>query len=316
MIDPKSSESVSDYSGFDFARRWNGRGKVTEVERAILSGALRAGDRRRYLEVGSGFGRLSATIAAQCEELVMTDFDVMALARPALKMKSPAPRRVAANLYHLPFVDGTFTGASMIRVYHHLDAPDLAMTELSRVLRPGSLLIVSYNPKPSVGTLVSDVRRALASSSSTSPGSVTFSRGVSRIAPDPFPVRVASRRDFARTAASAGFDTELEFATGLEEFSGLRRLPASWFVHFAETFGNAPGLPTRFAVLRKRTGPAPPWVAPDRLWACPKCARALPDPEHAEVVRCAGCDFSGTHYDGVLDLRYRPPGAALWEVGA
>src|SRR5208282_2630205 len=128
MSELRALESISDYEGFDFPRLWRGREKVTEVERSFLTAAFAPADRRRLLEVGTGFGRLLGSLENLGDEIVAMDFDFGSLAR----LRSPGVQgdrtlRIAANIYHLPFVDGAFTGATMIRVYHHLVDPAAAL---------------------------------------------------------------------------------------------------------------------------------------------------------------------------------------------
>lgn len=311
-------ESVSDYSSYDFRRLWSGREKVSEVERIIVERSLRTMDPRRVLEVGTGFGRLLGAVRAVARETVASDYDAGALAR--LDLSSGAGGtvlRVAANVQHLPFVDGAFTSATMIRVHHHLADPARALAELRRVLRPGATLLVSYSPRPSVGTLVRDVQRALRSGGDDAVGSVTFAR-TDRVAlpPDPFPVYVGSRACFDGDARSAGLESAGELGAGFEEYSPMRRLPARLFVGVAAALGSAPGFPTRFARLRvpgESTGEPP---ALERILACPRCAEPLGFPGSEGAVRCARCGPVGAKVGAVVDLRHSPEGSRRYVAGA
>jgi SAM-dependent methyltransferase len=303
---------ISDYDGFDFRTLWRGREKVTEVESRLLFRTFISGDRRRLLEVGTGFGRLLGSVEAVAEEVVATDFDLTSLKR--LDGNRPGANRtlrVAANLYHLPFVDGSFTGATMVRVYHHLSDPAGAFRELRRVLRPRSRLFVSYSPRPSIGTLVNDIQSALHPSPQIPFRSVTFSRKrCVELTPDPFPVYVAPREEFQETARRSGFATLLEFGSGLEEYHLSRHVPADWFVRIGAALGRAPGFPMRFAVLEVPDGPAGRLPAREEMVACPVCHGPL-QPREAGA-QCRKCAFSGTLSDGVLDLRYVPEQTVRW----
>ena len=54
---------------------------------------------------------------------------------------------VAADVYRLPFVDGLFDGATMIRTLHHMaDAPK-ALAQIRKVLQPGSTFILEFASK-------------------------------------------------------------------------------------------------------------------------------------------------------------------------
>ncbi|MGA8710093.1 MAG: methyltransferase domain-containing protein [Thermoplasmata archaeon] len=305
-----SSEVVSDYDGFDFTRIWKGREKVTEVERAVLARSLDGVDGRRLLEIGTGFGRLTACLTSVGQEVVALDFDASALGRiPPSENGRPPIARVAGNLYHLPFVDGAFSGATMVRVLHHLTDPVAALTEIGRVLGDGSRLIVSYSAKPSVGTLLTDVQRALSDSSAPPFRSATFSRGAAiYLSGSPFPVIVGSRATFRSWVGSAGFEIETERVAGLEEYRFLRSLPSGHFVRWAETFGRAPGFPIRFAQLRLHRTGGKEWVPSDRILACPRCRAGLGWPGRDPIFTCPACGFFGETRHGVIDLRYVPEG--------
>ncbi len=54
---------------------------------------------------------------------------------------------VAASLYDLPFVDDLLDSLVMIRVMHHLQRPDLALSELSRILNGGGVFVLEYANK-------------------------------------------------------------------------------------------------------------------------------------------------------------------------
>ena len=309
-----NSESISDYSRFDFAALWPGRDKVTEVERAIISGALRMGDCRRILEVGTGFGRLLGALTELSAEVVATDFDVGGLDRLPSPRPGRSPMRVAANVYHLPFVDGAFTGATMVRVYHHLSHPERALREIARVIGGGGRLVVSYNPKPSVGTFVNDVQRALHPSPRTRFRSLTFAAGPTVLEPDPFPVYVAGRREFDRSVNLAGLRAREEVVSGIEEYYLMRHIPAPWFVRLGTTFGRAPAFPTRFAVVSKPGDPPVSLPPLSEILACPRCGVPQPEWRLTGPLRCGHCSFEGVGRGGVLDLRFVPEGVARWEA--
>lgn len=308
-----TDEAISDYEGFDFAALWKGRDKVTAVEREVLREAFAGADGRRILEVGTGFGRLTQTLLELGREVVATDFDLETLAR--LGNPGDGGLRVAANLYHLPFVDGAFTAASMVRIYHHIADPRAALGELARVLRGGSRLVVSYNPTPTVGTLVNDIRRALRPHAGATFRSVTFSRAPVRVPPEPFPVFAVPRQSTLATFRSAGFEARDEIGSGLEEYPGIDRAPAALFVRLGRALASAPGFPMRFALLTSVAAPSGPLPQTSDILACPRCRAPWPAPSSDRAVACARCGFEGHYTSGVLDLRYVPQGTPRFRTG-
>ncbi|EQD75987.1 Methyltransferase type 11 domain protein, partial [mine drainage metagenome] len=302
-----AEEAVSDYARFDFRALWRGRARVTEVERRILREALTRVRPDRTLEVGTGFGRLLPEIEAIAPEVVACDFDRDALAG----LTGPAPTdstrwRVAANVYHLPFRDGAFSAASMVRVYHHLEAPARALGELRRVLAPKGRLFLSYVPRPSIGTLVHDVRWAIRRRGETPFRSVTFRRGRHALPPQPFPVYVDGRSAFERLRADAGFRTVGVWANGFEEFALARRLPADLFVRLGSGWAAAPGFPQRFVLLERDDRAPSDAKLPAEFLACPRCGFDLPGAPSEAPMGCGRCGWTGTRAGGVLDLRYVP----------
>jgi len=314
MTATMTAEAIVDYARFDFPALWAGRDRVSDVERRIVRQLLSGTGRQRILEVGAGFGRLTGTLAGPGREVVSTDLDIGALGRFPSEAESAPFARVAANLYHLPFVDGAFTGGTMIRLHHHLLDPVAALREVGRVLRTHSPLVVSYQPRPSVGTLLNDLERAVRRPSERPARSVTFSRGNVVLLDPPFPIRCVSRAQFRSEADEAGFEVAGEVGVGFEEYAPLRRFSAESFVRLGERLGRAPAFPTRFAVLRKRGDPDGPIPPVDRILGCPKCGAPRPEWSHEERLECDRCSYVGARSGSLLDLRFVPPGTARWEA--
>lgn len=310
----RKEASPPDFSRLDFERLWRHRAKTTQVEAGVLGAALHGVDARRMLEVGSGGGRLTPTLRAVAHEFVAVDVTRAFVERlDARSFDRPTAFRSVANVYRLPFADSTFTAAAMVRVYNFLEYPVAALQELRRVLVPGGCLVVSYEPKPSIGTLVSDVRMGL-SSRSTRGSPTTFSRAdLVEVRPSSFPAWAPTRARFARTLEAAGFRAVREFPTGLEDYRPFKWLPAPVFQTLAETYGGRLDgvFPSRFQLARA-LGPneaAPPVERLAMGIACPDCGRrAGPvDLEADWEHRCPGCGFLVQFRSGILDAASAEP---------
>jgi SAM-dependent methyltransferase len=314
MIASESSEDVVDYARFDFASLWAGRDKVTAVERSIVREVFVASDRRRILEIGTGFGRLLPVLTQIGEEVVATDLDAERLADVSVPFGEGRLLRVAANLYHLPFADESFTGATMVRVYHHLLAPERALAELSRVLRGGSTAVVSYQPLRSVGSLIWDIQHAFRRNSGPRTPALTFGRGSVVLDSDPFPIRVLERGQFTDEVRGSGLEWIRDVGAGFEEYSLLRQFPSRLFVRGGTALGRAPAFPTRFAVLSKRGSSLGALPAVSEILACPQCRTRQSDWSARATLACRACGFHGTRVGDLLDLRFVPPGTPQWKA--
>jgi ubiquinone/menaquinone biosynthesis C-methylase UbiE len=101
----------------------------------------------RYLDVGTGPGTLLRLIGRSVALSVGTDITPEMLAR--LEPGDARASAVRADAHRLPFAGGAFTLATCGSVFHHLDRPEDAATEVARVLVPGGrfLLIDMAGPE-------------------------------------------------------------------------------------------------------------------------------------------------------------------------
>ncbi|HYO88112.1 MAG TPA: methyltransferase domain-containing protein [Candidatus Limnocylindrales bacterium] len=149
MPKPELRPPICDYEGSNYRTEfWEGRGRDYEdrVERIALHRLLRGGG-RRLLEVGAGFGRLSDEFAAY-EQVVLLDysFSQMQYAQEH-HGRSPHFVYVAADAYHLPFKQGAFDAATMIRVIHHMANVPRVVEEINRVLIENGVFILEHANK-------------------------------------------------------------------------------------------------------------------------------------------------------------------------
>ena len=94
----------------------------------------------RLLEIGSGMGHLIGSLEADFQTLAL-DVNHWAL----LQSKSVAPQTDlnAGSAESLPFADSSFGVVIIKHVVEHLPDPELAISELSRVLAPGGILLLA-----------------------------------------------------------------------------------------------------------------------------------------------------------------------------
>lgn len=254
----RSLPPTPDFRAIDFERLWRGRERVTWVERSVLQIALERADPGCIVEMGCGHGRLSPAVREHAACYVAVD------ATRSFLLEGPdgggrRSHKVAANIYRLPFTDGACTAATLVRVFGFLSDPRAALREIHRVLRPGGILVVSFEPRPSIASFLDDVKVGLAREWGEPGYSRTFSRKpVVEVRPSAFPAWAPTRRHFRSVARSAGFEIVSELPTGLEDYRLFRLLPVRLFLAVARAFPNVGGFPSRFVVLRSVSPRDPP----------------------------------------------------------
>ena len=99
-----------------------------------------SGDRRcRVLDVGCGPGFLSNDIALRGREVTGIDVAADALAVAHAHDASGRARYVEGDALALPFEDRSFDAVCAMDLLEHLETPERAIAEASRVLAPGGL---------------------------------------------------------------------------------------------------------------------------------------------------------------------------------
>lgn len=100
---------------------------------------------RLILDVGSGAGQIASHLLKYADadaQVTCTDLSQPMLRRARTRLKSTTPKFVAADLAHLPFIDGSFDCVTCGYVLEHLANPEPGLTEIARVLKPGGLLLL------------------------------------------------------------------------------------------------------------------------------------------------------------------------------
>lgn len=112
-------------------------------DRQLLQQLLDRAPRGRWLEAGCGYGRLSPLLAG-AERLVVADRQprMVQAVRQALR---PAPSGVVADLTALPISPASFEVVICVGVLMHVARPLEALEQLAAAVKPGGVLIVSWN---------------------------------------------------------------------------------------------------------------------------------------------------------------------------
>lgn len=97
------------------------------------------------LDVGCGEGRTTAVLDAEmASRIVGVELEPVVMAEAMRSV--PAAEFAAASVYKLPFRTDSFDVVTSTEVLEHLDAPEMAISELLRVAQHAVILTVPHEP--------------------------------------------------------------------------------------------------------------------------------------------------------------------------
>ncbi|HSQ39764.1 MAG TPA: class I SAM-dependent methyltransferase, partial [Anaerolineales bacterium] len=148
-MDKQNTPPVCNYEGSDYQTSfWDKGGREYEDRtEAIALKRLLPPRGRLMLELGAGAGRNTPRYLG-FDRVVLLDYSRTQLEQAQARLgTSDRYIYVAADAYRLPFVDGLFDGATMIRVLHHMaDAPK-ALRQVRNVLASSGTFILEFASK-------------------------------------------------------------------------------------------------------------------------------------------------------------------------
>ncbi|HKI55274.1 MAG TPA: class I SAM-dependent methyltransferase [Anaerolineales bacterium] len=148
-MEPKNTPPVCNYEGSDYQTSfWDQGGRAYEDRtEAIALKRLLPKSGRLMLELGAGAGRNTPRYAG-FDRIVVLDYSRTQLEQAQQRLgESDKYIYVAADVYHLPFIDSLFDGATMIRVLHHMaDAPK-ALSQIRNVMASDGTFILEFANK-------------------------------------------------------------------------------------------------------------------------------------------------------------------------
>ncbi len=140
---------VCNYEGSDYQQSfWEQGGRAYEDQaEAIALKRMLPKSGKLMLELGAGAGRNTPRYAG-FERIVVLDYSTTQLAQAQERLgRTDKYIYVAADVYRLPFQNGLFDAATMIRVLHHMaDAPK-ALAQIQATLQPGATFILEFANK-------------------------------------------------------------------------------------------------------------------------------------------------------------------------
>jgi ubiquinone/menaquinone biosynthesis C-methylase UbiE len=290
---------VCSYEGSDYQTSfWEKGGRAYEDAcEAIALKRLLPPSGEHLLELGAGAGRNTPRYHGY-KRITLLDYSRTQLEQAREKLgDSPRYRYIAADIYHLPFAEGVFGGATMIRTLHHMADAPLALAQVERSLQPGAAFILEYANKRNIKSIL----RYLLRKQSWSP----FTREPVEYIPLNFDFHPAAIRKWM---GDLGFSilrtlTVSHFRMGLLKRIFPTRFLA-WLDSLAALTGNWWQLsPSVFLLTHnKLDGISAPEGA---FFACPACGNPLEDTP--PLLRCSRCQHEYPVQGGIYDFRLDPP---------
>jgi ubiquinone/menaquinone biosynthesis C-methylase UbiE len=143
------------YQDVNYKEFWEGRErqKLDQLERILMKELLSL-PARRLIDVGCGYGRMADEYLHACDQVVMLDSSISLLQQAREKTHGQATY-IACDLYHIPFRDASFDRVLNIRVFHHLENGEAALSEFERILAKDGELTFTYCNKANLDRVVS-----------------------------------------------------------------------------------------------------------------------------------------------------------------
>ncbi len=286
---------VCNYEGSDYQTSfWEKGGRAYEDAcEALALKKLLPAKGGHLLELGAGAGRNTPRYTGY-DQITLLDYSRTQLEQARARLgDSPRYRYVAADVYRLPFIDGAFDGATMIRTLHHMKDAPAALAQVRRVLAENAVFILEFANKRNLKSML----RYLLGRQKWSPYSLE-------------PVEYLELNfDFHPKAVrqwmqEAGFTIERAITVSHFRLGFLKRAIPTGVLAFFDSLAGLTGnlwqlSPSVF--LRASIAGARSDVESAGRFACPVCSAPLEDTP--PLIRCSKCGKNYPVKDGIYDFR-------------
>lgn len=289
---------ICNYEGSDYQTSfWEQGGRAYEdAAEAVALRRLLPEKGEHLLELGAGAGRNTPRYTGYAR-ITLLDYSLTQLQQARARLgDGERYRYVAADVYRLPFVDGLFDGATMIRTLHHMAEPRLALDAVRRVMQPGGVFILEFANKQNLKAVLRYAFRRQ-DWSPFSPEPIEF-------APLNFDFHPGMVRTWLKLA---GFAVERQLTVSHFRIGALKRVVPLrvlvWLDSLAQLTGDwwqfSPSVFTRNRAVGE--GERAPEGA---FFRCPACGES-PLPDTPPELRCPACGATFPVVDGIYDLRVK-----------
>jgi SAM-dependent methyltransferase len=296
----KQRPPICDYEGSDYQARFWEKGERAYEDRCEAIALRRLLPKRGnlLLELGAGAGRNTLRYSG-FNRVVLLDYSRTQL-KQAQELLGSSNRYiyVAADIYRLPFVDGLFDAATMIRVLHHMADAPAALHQVRNVLLPGAIFILEFANKRNLKSIF---RYALHRQTWNpfTPEAVEF-------APLNFDFHPATLRSLL---ISLGFQIEKTLPVSFFRVDFLKRIfPPGLLAGFDSILQWTGSLGQLSPSVFLRAGVPGEVIQPttqndvDSFFKCPDC-KHTPLTIKEQQIACPGCNRKWNSSEGIYDFR-------------
>ena len=287
---------ICDYEGSDYQTAfWEEGGRAYEDQAELVALQRLLPDKGKLmLEIGAGAGRNTPRYQAY-ERVVLMDYSLTQIQQAQARLgRSERYVYVAADVYRLPFANGLFDGATMIRVLHHIAEPPRALQQIRRVMRSGSTFILEFANKQNLKS----ISRYLLRRQDWNP----FTTESVEFVPLNFDFHPQTVRGWL---LDADFHLQRQLTVSHFRIGVLKRIvPTKWLVAMdsaAQLTGDWWQLSPSVFTCSQAIGNLPA-TTPHLTFICPRCEQPLKD-ETSEGLECPGCKHIWPIMDGIYDFR-------------
>ena len=297
-----SQPPVCNYEGSDYQVSFWDRGERQYEDRteAIALRRLLPAGGGLLLELGAGAGRNTPRYRG-FDRIVLVDYSHTQLQQAQARLGAGDRYiYVAADIYRLPFAEGCFDTATMIRTLHHMvDAPR-ALSQVRSALAPGAIFILEFANKLNLKAIL----RYLLGKQAWNPFTLQ-------------PVEFAALNfDFHPVAvrhwlSTLGFRIERILTVSHFRSGILKRMVSVSVLVWLDSLFQWTGALWQFtpSVFVRAALPGAParvqFVNVGSLFRCPDCGHA-PLIERDQSVDCSQCGHQWPKVDGIYDFRAQP----------
>ncbi len=129
----------------NYLHYWDGRDYEHDAEVIALDKMLRGKHFKHAVDVGGGYGRLSAVLTQYADKVTLAEPSQQQLDIGEEFLKDfPTVERKLLQADDLKFKDGSVDLVTVVRVLHHLPDPSPEFAEIARILEPGGYFFFEF----------------------------------------------------------------------------------------------------------------------------------------------------------------------------